>query len=89
MSTSLCACAYRESERRVSSRKSMNQIGKQPVYLSIDIDLLDPVFGMSTVYYSNEAPGTEKPNSGGRRYYEMHTILRGIKGLNVPSLVSI
>lgn len=44
-----------------------------PVYLSIDIDVLDPAF----------APGTGTPEPGGWTTRELIRILRGIEGLNV------
>ncbi|KAK1915617.1 hypothetical protein P3342_003427 [Pyrenophora teres f. teres] len=52
----------------------MNRIGTEmPVYLSIDIDVLDP--GM--------APGTGTPEPGGWTTREVIRILRGIEGMNV------
>jgi len=52
----------------------MNRIGKdKKVYLSIDIDVLDPAF----------APGTGAPEPGGWTSREMIKILRGIRGLNI------
>ena len=44
-----------------------------PVYLSVDIDVLDP--GL--------APGTGTPEAGGWTSREMIRILRGVEGLNV------
>ncbi|CAN8096433.1 unnamed protein product [Discula destructiva] len=44
-----------------------------PVYLSVDIDVLDPAF----------APGTGTPEPGGWTTRELIRILRGIEGLNV------
>ena len=49
------------------------QIGDMPVYVSIDIDVLDPA----------HAPGTGTPESGGLTSREMTQILRGLSGLNV------
>jgi len=52
----------------------MDRIGTEiPVYLSIDIDVLDP--GL--------APGTGTPEAGGWTSRELIRILRGIEGLNV------
>lgn len=45
----------------------------EPVYLSVDIDVLDPAF----------APGTGTPEPGGWTTRELIRILRGIEGLNV------
>ena len=44
-----------------------------PVYLSIDIDVLDP----------STAPGTGAPETGGWTTREINRILRGIKDINV------
>ncbi|MGP4022025.1 agmatinase [Actinomadura sp. 3N407] len=44
-----------------------------PVYLSIDIDVLDPAY----------APGTGTPDSGGMTSRELLGILRGFAGLNI------
>ncbi|KAF2761790.1 arginase [Pseudovirgaria hyperparasitica] len=54
--------------------KIMNRVGTEmPVYLSIDIDVIDP--GL--------APGTGTPEPGGWTTRELIRILRGIEGLNV------
>lgn len=52
----------------------MDRVGTEmPVYLSIDIDVIDP--GM--------APGTGTPEPGGWTTRELIRILRGIEGMNV------
>lgn len=52
----------------------LSRIGTEtPVYLSVDIDVLDP--GL--------APGTGTPEAGGWTSRELIRILRGIEGLNV------
>lgn len=52
----------------------MDRVGtERPVYLSIDIDVVDP--GM--------APGTGTPEPGGWSTRELLRILRGIEGLNL------
>ncbi|EHK97117.1 putative agmatinase 2 [Glarea lozoyensis 74030] len=52
----------------------MNRMGTEiPVYLSVDIDVIDP--GL--------APGTGTPEAGGWTTRELIRILRGIEGLNV------
>ncbi|KAF2428885.1 Arginase/deacetylase [Tothia fuscella] len=52
----------------------MKRVGKEiPVYLSVDIDVIDP--GL--------APGTGTPEPGGWSTRELIRILRGIEGLNV------
>ncbi|KAI1393835.1 Arginase/deacetylase [Hypoxylon trugodes] len=52
----------------------MDTLGTQdPVYLSVDIDVLDPAF----------APGTGTPEPGGWTTRELIRILRGLEGLNL------
>jgi agmatinase len=46
---------------------------EDPVYLSVDIDVLDPAF----------APGTGTPEPGGWTTRELIRILRGLEGLNL------
>ncbi|QJQ96113.1 MULTISPECIES: agmatinase [Halomonadaceae] len=48
-------------------------IGDAPVYLSFDIDSLDPAF----------APGTGTPEIGGMTSLQAQQLLRGFKGLNL------
>lgn len=45
---------------------------EEPVYLSFDIDALDPSF----------APGTGTPEIGGLASWQVQAILRGLRGLN-------
>jgi guanidinopropionase len=47
--------------------------GEGPVYISFDVDGLDPVF----------APGTGTPETGGLTTREAFTLLRGLRGLNL------
>ena len=49
------------------------RVGDLPVYLSIDIDVLDPAF----------APGTGTPESGGMTARELLRMLRNLNGLNL------
>jgi len=49
------------------------QVGDLPVYLSIDIDVLDPAF----------APATGTPEAGGFTSRELLGILRGLRGLRL------
>jgi agmatinase len=49
------------------------RVGAEPVYLSVDIDVLDPA----------HAPGTGTPEPGGLTTRELQTILRGLDGLNI------
>ena len=54
-------------------KRIVDRVGTtDPVYLSIDIDTLDPAF----------APATGTPETGGWSTREMHTILRGLEGVN-------
>ncbi len=54
-------------------RTLRERIGDHPVYISIDIDVLDPA----------HAPGTGTPEGGGLTTRELQMILRGISDLNV------
>ena len=45
----------------------------KPVYVTLDIDSLDPAF----------APGTGTPEIGGLSSYQLQQLLRGLKGLNL------
>ena len=49
------------------------RVGDAPVYVSIDIDTLDPGF----------APGTGTPEAGGMSSRELLEIVRGFRGVNV------
>lgn len=52
-----------------------DRVGTNPVYLSIDIDTLDPAF----------APATGTPETGGWSTRELRAIIRGLEGLNILS----
>ena len=52
------------------------QIGDRPVYISIDIDVLDPA----------HAPGTGCPEPGGVTFRELASFLYDLDGLNVVGL---
>jgi arginase family enzyme len=54
-------------------REIRTLMGESPVYISFDIDCLDPAF----------APGTGTPVAGGMSTFEALQTLRGLKGLNV------
>lgn len=49
------------------------RVGQRPVYLSIDIDVLDPA----------HAPGTGTPEPGGLTTRELQEMLRGLSGLEI------
>lgn len=53
--------------------KLRDRLGNRPVYVSIDIDVLDPA----------HAPGTGTPEAGGMTSRELLEILRGFRGLNL------
>ncbi|KAF9485570.1 Arginase/deacetylase [Pholiota conissans] len=55
--------------------KIRDTVGSGPVYLSIDIDSIDPAF----------APATGTPETGGWSTRELRTILRGLDGLHIVS----
>jgi agmatinase len=54
-------------------RETRKILGKRPVYLSFDIDCLDPSF----------APGTGTPVCGGLSSYQAMSIVRGLAGINL------
>jgi agmatinase len=56
-------------------KKIRETVGDNPVYLSIDIDSIDPAF----------APATGTPETGGWSTRELRTILRGLDGLHLVS----
>jgi agmatinase len=49
------------------------RVGERPVYVSVDIDVLDPAF----------APGTGTPEAGGLTSRELLAVLRGLAGLDL------
>lgn len=51
------------------------RVGKHSLYLSIDVDVLDPAY----------APGTGTPEIAGLTSRELVMVLRGLKGLNLVS----
>lgn len=56
-----------ETVRRIRSR-----VGDCPVFITFDVDFLDPVY----------APGTGTPEIGGFTTYEAQYLIRNLKGLN-------
>jgi agmatinase/guanidinopropionase len=50
-----------------------NIVGDRPVYVSLDIDSVDPAF----------APGTGTPEVGGLSSYDILQLVRGLQGLNI------
>ena len=53
-------------------REIHSKVGSRPMYVTLDIDAVDPAF----------APGTGTPEVGGLTSYEMLQLVRGLKGLN-------
>jgi agmatinase len=51
----------------------LERLGSGPVYISIDIDVLDPA----------QAPGTGTPEVAGINTREFFSVLRRLKGLNI------
>jgi agmatinase len=49
------------------------RVGKRPIYVSVDIDVLDPA----------HAPGTGTPEPGGLTTRELQELLRGLRGLEI------
>ncbi|KAL8931078.1 MAG: hypothetical protein Q9208_000181 [Pyrenodesmia sp. 3 TL-2023] len=59
-------------------RKIRERVGtEKPVYLSVDIDTLDPASNTKQV-----APATGTPETGGWSTRELRTIIRGLEGVN-------
>jgi arginase family enzyme len=52
--------------------KIKERVGDRPVFLTFDVDFLDPVY----------APGTGTPEVGGFTTYEAQQMLRGLAGLD-------
>jgi agmatinase len=59
--------------RQAIAEKIRGRLGEAPVYVSIDIDVLDPGF----------APGTGTPEAGGLTSRELLGILRGLAGIDL------
>lgn len=64
---------YEEMGRKVAIEKIRKTLGSGPVYVTIDIDGLDPSF----------CPGTAVPEIGGIIPRDMQVILRGLMGVDV------
>jgi arginase family enzyme len=58
------------------ARRVRDVVGDAPVYLSFDIDVLDPAF----------APGTGTPEIGGLASWQAQAILRGLRGLGFTGM---
>ena len=53
--------------------KLRDRMGNRPLYVSVDIDVLDPA----------HAPGTGTPEAGGLTSRELLEVLRGLRGMNL------
>ena len=53
--------------------RTLKRVGNRPVYVSVDIDVLDPAF----------APGTGTPEAGGLTSRELLAIIRGLAATNI------
>lgn len=60
---------------REVARILRRRIGDRPLYISIDVDVMDPA----------HAPGTGTPEAGGLTSRELLVILRGLAGMNIVS----
>ncbi|MCK9900743.1 agmatinase [Parafrankia colletiae] len=60
---------------RTAGERLRARIGDRPVYVSVDIDVLDPAF----------APGTGTPEAGGLTSRELLVLLREFRSMNVVS----
>ena len=56
-------------------KRIRDRVKNNPLYLSIDVDVLDP----------SQAPGTGTPEVAGMTTREMVNVLRGLSGLNLIS----
>jgi len=54
-------------------REVRREVGSSPVYLTLDLDVLDPAF----------APAVSTPEPGGLSTLDLLRILRGLRGLNL------
>jgi agmatinase len=57
-------------------KKTRKKVGNRPVYLTFDIDCLDPSY----------APGTGTPVCGGLTTHQASSILRGLTGINLVGM---
>ena len=68
----LAAQSVHETGPAAVVERIVEVVGDTPVYLSIDIDVLDPAF----------APGTGTPEIGGLASWQVQAILRQLSGLH-------
>jgi agmatinase len=66
---------FKLKEQTKLHKRIRDRVGDNPLYLSIDIDVLDPAF----------APGTGTPEIAGMTTREMVNVIRGLSGMNLIS----
>ncbi len=54
-------------------QRSLKKLSRRPVYISLDIDVVDPAF----------APGTGTPQVGGLSSAQILELVRSLRGLNL------
>ncbi|MFN9528791.1 MAG: agmatinase [Pseudomonadaceae bacterium] len=72
----LDACEVHRSTPEQIAERIRARVGEHPVYLTFDIDCLDPAF----------APGTGTPVCGGLSSHQALEILRGLRGINLVGM---
>lgn len=75
ISLGACMVTLDEFRRRALDdviQEVKSRVGTRPVYVTLDIDVVDPAF----------APGTGTPEVGGLTSYEILQLVRGLRGLN-------
>ncbi|MTI18065.1 agmatinase [Rhodobacteraceae bacterium RKSG542] len=72
----LSARWLRKNGADAASEEIRRRVGDTPVYISFDIDCLDPAY----------APGTGTPVVGGPTTGEVRDILRGLEGINLKGM---
>jgi agmatinase len=69
------SCLTSSSELRLTP-EALDRVGDHPVYLTIDIDVIDPA----------SAPGTGCPEPGGPTFAELWSFVCSLRGLNVVAV---
>ena len=54
-------------------KRALKKLGRRPVYITLDIDVVDPAF----------APGTGTPQVGGLSSAQILELVRSLQGLNI------
>jgi agmatinase/proclavaminate amidinohydrolase len=69
----MTADEFAETGVRGTADLIRERVGDRPVYVSVDIDVVDPAF----------APGTGTPEIGGMTTLQAQQMIRGLRGLNL------